>query len=240
MKKLLALLILVTTLQFGYAAIAFDNASIANTSAGSSLSYTFAVSPGSNRILVCSALANAAQTVTSYTFNGVSLTAAVSKTAATGITEYLYYLVAPAVGSSTVAVTTSGSLSASSCLSYTGVDQSSPIDATATGVDTVTTSYNTTATTVTNNAWVVAGSRTGNGFALTAGANTNVRIQPETLAFGSGALWDGGPKTPAGSFTLNVTSVSQLFEGAAIIALKPASSATTPTTLGFFRKYNQQ
>ena len=154
-----------------------------------------------------------------------------SVTDANGPTQYLWRLLAPATGANDIVITNSGSVTVGSAVSYTGVSQSGfPDSSSATVRNSTTTSFGASTTTVADNAWVVCTSRTGNGFALTAGANTTMRSQPETTYFGGSALWDtGGAQTPAGSKTVTVTCTSQFFGGEIIVSIAPVAVSFTPS-----------
>jgi hypothetical protein len=214
-------------------AIAHDaNASGLSASSPATFSHTCT---GSDRILFVAAASNTSETVTGVTYNGVSMTEVDSVTA--GATQHLFYLVAPATGANNVVVSTSGSVAVGSSVSYTGVDQTSPIDATALGATAQTvTNYTASITSVADNSWSIMTSRTGNGYAWTGDTGTTVRNQPETTYLGSGGMVDSGAAiTPAGSDTLGVTSTSQLYDGGILVTIAPLiTDYTLPAGIGAF------
>lgn len=124
-----------------WAAIAFDAAASGNAT-GTSLAYSHTVS-GSDRVLIVGVTlySNSTQTVSTVTYNGVSMTLIPSCTAeANDLRVEQWYLVAPATGANNVVVTPTATTPAISSVaaSFTGVDQSTPIGtcATATGTST--------------------------------------------------------------------------------------------------------
>lgn len=183
---------------------------------------------GDNRILFVAAASNSGQTVTGVTYAGVSMTQIGSKTDSAGPTEYLFYLIAPATGANNVIVSTSGSNATGASVSYTGVKQSGQPDASVVGSESTTTHKTQALTSVANNCWFVATTRTGNGFTMTGDAGTVVRVQAEQVYLGANTLWDSNSaKTPAGSYTLGVTSSSQLYGGVIMASIAPFTSNVT-------------
>lgn len=211
-------------------AIALDSVTTVQTSGSSSLTFSHTCT-GSNLILFVISTANGSQTTTGVTYNGVALTKIGERTDSNGPTQYLWYLINPSTGANNVVITNSGSATAGSAASYTGVAQSSPIDANTTTAETNTTSFATSITTVADNCWIICTSRTGSGLTLTAGANTAVRSQPEQIFFGGAAFWDSNSaQTPPGSKTVTVTCSNQFFGGAVIASFKPASASSSILT----------
>jgi len=119
--------------------IAYDNASD-STGSGSTLTFSHTVS-GTNRILLVGVAVfdsnEALRPVTSVTYNGVALTKIDDEDTGAGSSERaeLWYLVAPATGANNVVITTTGSVTqiVGGAVSLTGVNQSSPVDAFASG-----------------------------------------------------------------------------------------------------------
>ena len=192
-------------------AIAFDNTTQADTNTDSyPLSFSHTVT-GSDPILFVYLYWNTSRTVSSVTYNGVSMTA-VSTANDNGGGEFsnVYYLAGPATGSNTVAITMSGSCSIEAvAASYTGADQSTPIDASryeAANLETGT-SYSEALTTVADNCWVVWGTREYAGRTVSAGANTAFREKVNVIY---GAIWadSNAAVTPAGSRTLNLSATA--------------------------------
>lgn len=186
-------------------AIAYDASS---KSSASATSVTFAhTCTGSDRLLMVNAYWAGSATVSSITYNGVAMTNVVSPLDTGGGERHgMFYLVAPATGANNVVLTLSGSTDIEvSAVSYTGVHQSSPIDATRTetGLETGT-SYSEAITSVVDNCWAVWSTREYGGGVVSAGANTALRQQ--SLVYYGLLLADSNASiTPAGSRTMELT-----------------------------------
>jgi len=181
---------------------------------------------GSDNCLWAHGTGNQSPTATlSATYAGVSMTelARSLDSVGTGVPTYLWYQTAPTSGTNNLVGTSSSNGIVCSCVSYTGVKQSSPVNANNnTALNTTTASMSKSLTTVDDNSWVIMTFRTGGGNAITAGANTTVRTQPEVVAFGAGAIIDSGAAiTPPASTTLAVTCTSQFFGGQIIASFSP-------------------
>lgn len=166
---------------------------------------------GSDRIL-WGALGCSTSTLSSSTYNSVSLTRASQVNLQSSWAE-LWYLVAPSTGSNTLVINTAGSNSITGgVFSFTGASQTGVPDAThndsaQTGS---VTSYSHSITTIADNCMVVMSGRANGGASLTAGTNTTVS-QPEVAAMGMFMARTTNPITPAGSATLAMTSSAQQF-----------------------------
>lgn len=191
--------------------IAFDAASNSAYNTADAL-YSWAhTCTGSNRYLVVgvSMLSVAGSNVSGVTYGGVAMTFLGAIASGSGaIRSELWGLISPATGSNTVEVTLSAALdSIAGATSFTGVNQTSPIEgynsATATNVGAADATVNVT--TVADNDWVVDCVATSDT-AITVGAGQTSRNNV-TGTLGSGAMSTEGPKTPAGSVTMNWTDV---------------------------------
>jgi hypothetical protein len=144
--------------------ISFDAAAssaYANNGAAT-LSWNHTVGSGSNGILVVGLgwYDTSSSNNPTVTFNSVPMTASIT----TGTPSYanwgcgLFYLVSPPSGTYTVQATLTGSAfyAGGGSSSFFGVNQSSPIDATATQTQTSGTSIATSITTVSANDWLVS------------------------------------------------------------------------------------
>src|SRR5438067_591060 len=113
-------------------AIGFDASSggFVNTSGPLTISHTCG---GSNRILLVGVeISVGGETVTGVTYNSVAMTQ-INLQDLNGSTfrnTYLFYLIAPATGANNIVVSASGGTGNiyAAAASYTGVDQSSPLD----------------------------------------------------------------------------------------------------------------
>lgn len=208
-------------------AIAFDSKTAVSTSATASLSFSHTCS-GTDRILFVLTCANgAAFTTTGVTYNGAAMTVATSLRVGAGPIQYIWYLINPDSGSNTVSITNSGSVTAGSAISFNGVSQTGfPVATGSDGSASGSTSYTTNITTVADNSFILSASRTNAGLAFTAGANTTVGNQPDVVFFGSCGCWySTAAQTPAGAKTLNVTCISQDFDGGRSVSFAPAAAS---------------
>lgn len=212
-------------------AIAFDAASGANYSASGTTNTFSHTCTGSDRILFVVAAHHSTSpvsSVTGITYASVAMT--FLRTYQSGNAEFdLYYLVAPSTGANNVVITMDISdASVGIASSYTGVSQTSPIDVSGDGGPTTTTAYSQSVTTTTDNCWSIMVGGAYSGLAITAGANTVVRTQPEVSLTGTFLADTGSAQTPAGTDTIAVTSSSQSFT-TIMAAFKPVAAG--PTTV---------
>jgi hypothetical protein len=103
--------------------IAFDNVGKAENNGAISLSTSFTVASGSNRLMVFVIGHNGS--ISSVTYAGVAATKLTSQNSANYGTLDFWYLISPATGANTVAVSGSGGFAVGTWASYTGVSQSS-------------------------------------------------------------------------------------------------------------------
>lgn len=208
-------------------AIAFDaTTSSSRVNATTTLTYAHTCT-GSDRFLVVATANNTARTVTSVTYNWVSMTQVLSPlTNSNWSILYLWILANPASWSNNIVVTTSGNCEIiSKCISYTGVNASWQPDSSSSTWPTTTTSFTTSTTTVADNCWCVMWWMGMNWSTLTAGANTFVRSQIEVALAGLFMVDTNSAQTPAGSKSVNVTSASQQFHWI-MISLSPSGVIT--------------
>lgn len=227
------------------APIAFDAGNNSGVKASVS-SYTFTHTTGaslSNSLLVIlvssrgGAASNADLAITGITYNSVALTKAIARNSADApssntLSTEIWFLKNPSAGANTVSITFSGTVNNSVAYSLTlsGVDQTSPLDATNGSNQNASASPNTTSvTTIADNAWVTDVVYNKIGTSLTKGTNQNL-VSTETFPAGGGDTADAsykGPVTPAGS-----TSMSWTFTGSddycqVVASWKPAGTAVT-------------
>ena len=222
-------------------AIAFDATSSGTGFVTTSVTFSHTCT-GSDRILFVSTsyFQNSNESPSGITYNSVALTKIADyQPPSLALTHSLWYLLAPATGSNTVAVTFPSNKNDIACIaaSYTGALQSGVPDATATaehgfGGSDLTTSV----TTVADNCWVVEVAGTDQvTVSMSAGTATTERNEAITTGTQHAAFYDSnGPKTPAGSRSLvvslsgssNIASIAASFApagggGAAFVAGKP-------------------
>lgn len=209
-------------------AIAFDassNGGLGTTISTRSWAHTCS---GSDRVINIGAMYPTAGTLTSTTYNSVTATAiGTTQTSAGGVKIDLQRLVAPATGSNTAAVNTSASVAylVGVAVSFTGVDQTTPIDTSAQSSPAATNNVTQSITTGVDNAMLVGWFRDDMGRAVNGGTNTTVLVD------GAG---QGFHLTRATSLITPAGSASQILSTqngdspawAAIVAsLKPVSAA---------------
>lgn len=194
-------------------AIAFDSAT-AMTGNTSVTSKTFShTCSGSDRILFVISARQTAFTITGITYNSVAMTQVGTKATSYGNTIELWYLVAPATGANNVVISVNSACNVTGgAISFTGASQTGQPDASATGGDptSAVSSYSPSVTSVADNCFAVCGMICASGATLTGGTNTSIGSQPEVTHAGSAFIYSTAEKTPAGTFTLNVTSASQV------------------------------
>lgn len=194
-------------------AIALDT----STSAGGAASWSHSCT-GSNLVLVVSCYA-ITDTVTSVTYNGVSMTQ-INKTSFPGSGRqgvYLYYLINPATGSNTVLVTGGTGLGAAS---YTGAKQSGQPDAFAS--NSFSASPGTCNVTVVGTGCWLVGALADPSGSESAGAGTTIRATDANgLAFADS---NGTVGTGSQTLTINYGGGSA---GMISASIAPAAVATT-------------
>jgi len=168
----------------------------------------------------------------SVTYNAVDLTPIGNKKE-DWVRISLFYLIAPATGSNTVAVTLSGTVdnALGGAISYTGADQSNQPDASNSASGGAGSSLTATVdvTTQVDNCWVVSIVKVGGG--LTCG---NTERWNETIAtyYDIGGSDTGGPKTPAGNQTMSWTQSAKyswlIFAASFAPAAAPPPAAEEP------------
>jgi hypothetical protein len=204
--------------------IAFDAASSTTANAGSvTWSHTVA---GANRVLLVgvSIRNNAGQTVSGVTYAGQPLTPVVSLSNGTSVRAELWQRVGPATGANNVVVTLSASARfVAGAVSFTGVDQTNPIDA----FNSNSGSSNAPAVnvaTVTDYAWVVDTLANRVNATAAAGAGQTQRWNNATGGGTNNVRGAGsteGPKFPPGAVTMSWTLSSSQDWALTAAALKP-------------------
>lgn len=168
-------------------------------------------------------------TVSSVTYNGVSMSLATSNTS--NIKTYLYYLVAPSAGSNNVVITASGSATingASVC--YSGAKQTGQPEAVSSSSDILLSDISVNVTTTTDNAWVVAIGAVSLGTTLTRLSSGSTRQNANKVI-----MFDFGPKTPTGSVTSSFSSNNGFDTMAICVAsISESTTSTGGSFLPFF------
>lgn len=185
---------------------------------------------GNNRIVFAVGYAPGFNIV-SATYFGVAMTkldAIISDT----IEVSLWYLVAPSTISATVQLVGNASSTVYGwAASYTGVKQTSPIEAHGTASGTGT-SYSQSLTSTSKESWGIMAAFDNNLSAVTADLNTILR-QTDTTLLGAFLADSGGGKTPAGTITLatNIAQSVTIGSAMAVFAQTPHyTDIAKPTT----------
>lgn len=217
-------------------AIAFDAASGVSTQAsGTSITLAHTCS-GSDRFLFVAVWNNGTTQTFTVTYNSVSMTLLASiENATSGVETFIYGLQAPATGTNNIVVTASGTTNFNCAgASYTGVNQSVTMDATATTTEAnhSATAHSISITTIADNCWVFAAVGSGSSTTTwTAGSATTARISGSV----SPGIFDtNAAKTPAGSVTLNSTSNVNSRCAQVAISFAPATAVATGNFFAFF------
>lgn len=201
---------------------------------GTSTTVSHTIASGSNRLLITAVECQAADDVTGVTFNGTSMTQYVKlATTVASYYNYIYYLVAPTVTTANI-VSTTGSSRTTILLScnYTGVDQTTPLEANSAGTAT-STNPTRSVTTLTNNAWLFGTIRVNAAIPSGTGANTTYRNN--WASDGGFRISDSNSdQTPTGSYAQNWTSGTNQLYAMIVVSIKPASTNNGAGFLAFF------
>lgn len=186
--------------------IAFDAAggSVGSAAPGvATASHTHTMGTVSNGIAFLGVYNQNTGGLSSVTFGGNAMTLIGSRTDSGGNMVYLYVILSPTSGANTVSVTRSTTTNYMFLLSasYSGAAQTTTADATTSGNATAT-SLTGTLTTIADNCWTIMIANAAND-SQAAGAGSTRRVN----SAGYQGLFDSnGPKTPAGSTSMTVTS----------------------------------
>ena len=223
-------------------AVTFDavGPNSAGTSAtGTSLSWSHTCT-GSNRLLVVGVavgtVTSDASLVTTVTYNGVSMTSA-SKVHSNGSSNgyiQMFYLIAPATGANTVAVTNNSSADlAGGSVSFAGVNQSTPTSGLATNVGNGTSGSVSVSTNVGD--MVIDALCNGSGFA----SGTSLQTTRWLInANSNSAAGNGASSTAAGaagSVTMGYTNFNLDWWGLIGINIKQVTAPSSVATVAWLR-----
>lgn len=205
-------------------AIAWDAASGAQNNYTTALTFSHTIGSGSDRLLFVSFITNnTSDKITGVTYNGTAMTRTMARQAGGNFWMYVYHLVAPDTGTNNVVVSaSSGSLIWACSSSYTGVNQTSPIDNTA-GLSYTTGTWTGTVETSADNCWLYTQVRAGSPIAA---SGTTV----ERRDSGQSACYDSdGAKSPAGTYSNTGTNNSSNTNGNLITVSFAPSGGSEPT-----------
>ena len=210
----------------GAAGITYDNAADGGNNGGStaSLSYSYTVGSGANRLLVVNLIGDAtADDISSVTYSGTPMTLLGKVQAPSSNNwQYLYYLLNPSSGSHNVVVTAGSShYLISEAASWYNVKQTSQPDASTTNIAAAaSTSIATSLTTIANGSLVVQGLWSYGHLSPGAGA---VPIITDAAIGGAGIFASGGsPVSPAGNVSMTTISDGTQSTGVIMASFAPA------------------
>jgi hypothetical protein len=192
-------------------------------------SFSFTNTAGNALVISISGFRN--RTVSSLTYNGVSLTSLVTSTNSSNHKTFLYGLASPATGSNTVSWTLSGNDAPTFALiSFSGA-HSSPFGATGTGNDggSAGTAVSTSITTTANNSYIFdAFYRNGGSNITTVGGSQTEVSDLQDAAYGSeGSSSSYKSFTTAGATTMTSTLSSSRNWTSAAVEIKEAAGTSS-------------
>jgi hypothetical protein len=208
-------------------AIAFDNSTNGGQSYNSDLTFAHECS-GDNRILFVFVESQVENPEDGVTYNGSEMTRIIRRVWL-GYYLSVYYLIAPSSGSNNVVVDrNNAAYTRAVASSYTGVSQTSPIDASdGTLSDRSGTTMSASLTTIADNCWTIFGCKIYYDPTATAGAAVREIYTKQFFVADSNAAI-----TPAGSHTMSFSSPSTHdWSNKLIVSFKPATSATYTQTI---------
>ena len=209
----------------GPAGITYDNSKDGGNNGGTtaSLTYSYKVGTGANRLLVVNLIGDTSpDDISSVTYAGTPLTLVKKVQSPSNNWQYVYYLLNPASGTNNVVIT-AGSVHylISQAASWFNVKQSAQPDAVTTNTAPATnTSITTSLTTVAPGSLVVQGVWSYGH--LTAGPGS-AQIITDAALDGAGIFVSGqSPVTPAGNVSMTTISDGTTSSGAIMVSFAPA------------------
>lgn len=209
----------------GAAGITYDNSADGGNNGGStsSLTYSYTVGAGPNRLLVVNLIGDtAADDISSVTYAGAAMTLIAKVQAPSNDWQYLYYLLNPPSGTNNIVVTAASShYLISEAASWYNVKQTAQPDAFTTNTAGVgATSFTTSLTTVASGALIVQGLWSYGHLAAGAGATPIIT----DAAFDAGGIFasSGSPVSPAGNITMTTISDGAASSGVVMASFAPA------------------
>ena len=142
--------------------------------------------------------------------------------------QSLWYVVAPAAGSSTITFTATFDILAVAAVCYSGASQTGQPDSFATFDATTTTSVNATTTVVASDCWLVA----GNSFS--SGSITDIASSPggpRGTPSDNGTYYDSDGTVSTGSQSLALSWTNNSSAWGVVASIAPATAPAGPTNL---------
>lgn len=211
--------------------IQFDAASEGHTTANSTTLTVSHTCTGSDRILFVNVMCSSARTISSVTYNGVTMTN-INRSGG-GQPCALYYLIAPATGANNIVVTIDSSSYIYICAgSYTGVKQTSPIDGNSTNSSTSST-VTTSITTTNDKCWSILGARNGTAGQVSGTTNCTTRV----VGTGYVQLFDSGGEISTGAFSMSLNNPNTNTIETVMATFIPVAAAGGSPTDKFFSMF---
>jgi hypothetical protein len=232
MKTLLrALVIVLLAAELASAAVVFDAVSTGSVTGGSSIGPIHTMSASTNRLLLCGVSGNDAggSTVT-VAYNGASM-ASIGFAQMTGIYHVeVFALTAPATGANTVSVNSNQTSDyVVGCISFTGVDQTTPLG-------TVVTENHTNTTLSSEIAIPTGGMGASFGFDRepgNCGAHTSSNTERYDLCdAGSNIGGFGSTSSSPGSVSMVWTGLAGHYVGQVAVPINAAAAASSVRVIG--------
>ena len=209
----------------GTAGITYDNSADGGNNSGStaSLTYSYTVGSGANRLLVVNLIGDTtADDISSVTYGGTALTLVRKVHVPANNWQYLYYLLNPSSGSHNIVITAGSShYLISQAASWYNVKQSAQPDASTTNTAAAAvTSVTTSLTTVASGSLVVQGLWSFGHLAAGSGAAPILT----DAAFDAGGIFasSGSPVSPAGNVSMTTISDGNSSTGVIMASFAPA------------------
>lgn len=240
MKKLLIIFLFFSWTPFAHAAIAFDATAQFFNNAGATnvFDFTHTVTGSNTALIACVGWDNrGGQTITSVTYNAVSMNSVAATRGGSFDSIHCYLLVGAATGAHTVEVTMSGAITGATKQimgisdSYTGVSQTGQPDSVGGNSSTSGTNFPVSTTVVASNSWIMGAAIDLNGEMGTSIAGTGTTYRTNQTGINMiGA--DSNGTVGTGSQTLNYgTAGGQLDAEGVTISLAPVASASSPQSI---------
>lgn len=197
---------------------------VGNNGGSGNFSGSYTGSSGTHTaLIVCVVGSDTTDSSPAVTYNGVSATLA-SKFQPTSLRwNYQFYLLAPATGANTLAVTqTGGNFLIVTAAEYSGVQQSAQPDATANGSGAGSTTLATAITIGTANAWAMTCmNENGGGGAPVSNPSGNATLRATDTSFNNLGMYDsaGALSTGSQNITTQITSTNTM--GNLVVSYKP-------------------
>lgn len=207
-------------------AITYNNKATNISTSGTPVSFNYTVGSGSNRLLVAIMCGRTSGSLSSMTYNGVSMTLAKRQSNADGESVEIWYLVNPASGTNSLqyAKSSSGDDWRAYVSDWAGVKQTSPVNITA-GSNANAGNGSTSITPTADNCLIVAGLTSEDGGAPGTGSGETTLYNTDEGAWSTGSSYV--IQTTAGAQTMDYTGQDD-YNAVAAVAFEAYPSNVAP------------